>query len=438
MRADQERKAREIADILRTKVEAAEEAPEAPAKKKYRPRRGSIVKPLAAAFVLAIVIGIGLLHVVPLRGFAHKIERTMSGWLHDDVSIGSLKFTLVPTPHLKVENLSVGKQLDAKATTGRIYVELGTLFGERPSIQSIELDNVNVSQEAARRIPGWGATEGKTGAITSIKLRGVKIDVRPAIEPFEANMTFTKEGALDRALLSGPGGWALTMKPGERGMDVDFSARGWTPPMGVPLQFGTISAKGTLDRAGLTLPEVEAVVYDGKVTGSARATWASNVRFDAELAVSRMAVEPFMQSFTRNIAITGKLDGTFNIVAEAPTAEALFSAPAAKGRFKVSEGSISNVDLVAVMQSDAAGQRAGVTKFNEVTGEYGAANHSSSFRQVSLQGGVLRGNGSFDVGSNGALSGRAALEIRSQVAQDRGAFSVSGTVSRPIIKRGGG
>jgi hypothetical protein len=56
---------------------------------------------------------------------------------------------------------------------------------------------------------------------------------------------------------------------------------------------------------------------------------------------------------------------------------------------------------------------------------------------VTLQGGVLRGNGVLDIGANSSLSGRLALEIRSQVAQDRGAFSVSGTVSRPIVRRGG-
>jgi hypothetical protein len=125
------------------------------------------------------------------------------------------------------------------------------------------------------------------------------------------------------------------------------------------------------------------------------------------------------------------------VVAEAPTTDALFGAPNVKGRFKLTDGSLSNVDLVAVMQSDAAGQRAGVTKFNEINGEFGASDHRSSFRQVNLQGGVLRGNGTFDVGTNGSLAGRASLEIRSQVAQDRGSFSVSGTVSRPIIKRGG-
>ena len=108
-----------------------------------------------------------------------------------------------------------------------------------------------------------------------------------------------------------------------------------------------------------------------------------------------------------------------------------------QGKFHLAEGSISNVDLVAVMQSDSAGTRAGVTKFAELSGEYGAAEQRSAFRQVSLQGGVLRGNGAFDVGANSNISGHVQLEIRSQVAQDRGAFNVSGTISRPIIRRGG-
>jgi hypothetical protein len=142
-------------------------------------------------------------------------------------------------------------------------------------------------------------------------------------------------------------------------------------------------------------------------------------------------------AFTKNIAVTGRVEGNFSFVTEGPSVEALFANPRAQGKFKVGEGSISNVDLVAVMQSDSAGSRAGVTKFNEVTGEFASVNHGASYRQVNLQGGVLRGNGQVDVGNNSSLSGRVSLEIRSQVAQDRGAFAVSGTVSRPIVRRGG-
>jgi hypothetical protein len=155
------------------------------------------------------------------------------------------------------------------------------------------------------------------------------------------------------------------------------------------------------------------------------------VRVESELALARLQADQLMGAFTKNIAITGKLDGNFNFVAEGPTLEQVFQAPNVKGKFKLVEGSVSNVDLVAVMQSDAAGQRAGVTKFNEVSGEFSAGDQRSSYRQVNLLGGVLRGNGSFDVGANGSLAGRASLEIRSQVAQDRGAFNISGTVQRP-------
>ena len=42
--------------------------------------------PLIFAFVGAIAIGIVALHMVPLRGYAAKIERTMSGWLHDEAA----------------------------------------------------------------------------------------------------------------------------------------------------------------------------------------------------------------------------------------------------------------------------------------------------------------------------------------------------------------
>ena len=71
------------------------------------------------------------------------------------------------------------------------------------------------------------------------------------------------------------------------------------------------------------------------------------------------------------------------------------------------------------------------------TREVTSGDNRASFRNLVLQGGVLRGNGAMDIGQNSALTGRLLLEIRSQVAQDRGAFNVSGTVSRPIIKRGG-
>ena len=123
-----------------------------------------------------------------------------------------------------MENVAVGKLLDAKAASGRIYLDLATLFSERVSINSIELDNVTLS--ATRRcgaFPRGAAIEGKSGvgAIASIKPRGVKLDVKPDLEPFDANLSFAKTARCSGRTSSSTTGWNLTLKPAEKGMDFD-------------------------------------------------------------------------------------------------------------------------------------------------------------------------------------------------------------------------
>jgi uncharacterized protein involved in outer membrane biogenesis len=220
-------------------------------------------------------------------------------------------------------------------------------------------------------------------------------------------------------------------------MDLDFSARNWTLPVGAAIPVGEVRLKGTWSGNEIVVPEFEADAMEGKVNGTLRVSWSPGVKLESELSVTKVSAKDLVGAFTKDISVSGKLDGNFSLVTEGPSVEQLFAAPRVQGKFRLAEGSISNVDLVAVMQSDTAGQRAGVTKFAELSGELGSQEHRTSFRSLNLQGGVLRGNGNVDVGTNSALSGRLALEIRSQVAQDRGAFNVSGTIARPVIRRGG-
>jgi uncharacterized protein involved in outer membrane biogenesis len=402
-------------------------------------RRKGLAKTIFFSLIAGLVIAVGLLHVVPLRSISVKIEQSLSAWLHDDVSIASLTFRLVPTPHLRVENVAVGKLLDAKAASGQIYLDLATLFSEHVSINSIELDNVTLSNEAVHRIPKWGATQGKSsvGAIDSIRLRAVKLELKPDIGVFDANLQFGRNGELKTARVTG-GNWNATFKPAEGGaVDVEFNARHWVPPMGFQADISDAQLKGTISGSQLVVPEFEASALEGKVNGTLKVDWSSDVKLESDLSLAKVDVSQVVGAFTKDISVTGKLDGNFSIAAEGPTVDTLFQAPRAQGRFRIADGSVSNIDLVAVMQSDAAGQRAGVTKFIELTGEYAGLEHRASYKQFALQSGVLRGNGALEIGTNSGLAGHLALEIRSQVAQDRGSFSVSGTVGRPIVKRGG-
>jgi hypothetical protein len=198
-----------------------------------------------------------------------------------------------------------------------------------------------------------------------------------------------------------------------------------------------LSFKGTWSGSEIVVPEFDMGALDGKITGNARVSWGPSISFESQLELARISARELVDAFTKDIAVNGRMDGNFTVVANAPDLVTLFKSPRASGRFRIGEGSISNVDLVAVMQSETAGQRAGVTKFAELTGEYGKNESRASFQKVNLQGGVLRGLGSVDIAAESKINGKLALEIRSQVAQDRGAFNISGTVSRPIVRRGG-
>ncbi|HEX5129854.1 MAG TPA: AsmA-like C-terminal region-containing protein, partial [Usitatibacter sp.] len=443
MRQEQARRAQEIAAVLRTKVEPDSVAPEeggAPARKRTYRRKGNLVRNVAFALVGGLVLAVVAVHVIPMRGLTVKVEKALSSWLNDDVTIAATTFRLIPSPHLNIQNLGVGKALEAKAITGRIYVDLGSLLSDKVSISSVELDNVTIGSEAVAKIlPVWSQANGKaeTG-INSIRLSGVNIDVRPAVEPFSAVLIFNRDGTFKSANLNAGASWSLGVRPAaEKGMDLDFNARNWKLPLGAPIPINDVRLKGTLAGNEIVVPEFEASAMQGKVNGTLKVSWAQGIKVESDLSVEKMSAGDLIKSFTKDIAVTGRFDGNFVFTTEGPNVEGLFSNPRVQGKFRLGEGSISNVDLVAVMQSDSAGTRAGVTKFNEVTGEFASVNRGASYRQVNLQGGVLRGNGQVDVGNNSSLSGRVNLEIRSQVAQDRGGFTVSGTVSRPIVRRGG-
>ena len=173
------------------------------------------------------------------------------------------------------------------------------------------------------------------------------------------------------------------------------------------------------------------------MNGTLQVSWGPAVKLVSDLSLARVRADQLVGAFTRDIAVTGKVEGNFTVSAEAATLAALLAAPRVQGKFRLADGSISNADLVAAMQSADAAGRAGVTKFAELTGEFGAGDGRTSYRNLNLQGGVLRGGGAIDIAHNGALSGRLSVEIRSNVAQDRGGFSVTGTVAKPILRRGG-
>ncbi len=424
-----------------------------------------------------VLAAIGL-HVIPLNAMNTRLEKALAGWLHDDVNIGSLHVGFLPRPHLKIDQLSVGKLLDAKADQGKLYLEFTSLFKENFIIDKMDLQGVTVSQEALQRASSWVKTEGrgKGIAISEINLSNVKLVTKGmTIEPFDGVLILEPDGSIRSGTANSKDGkWTLKINPKPPGTEpvaivpapvvptpakgaavpapvpvpvpvvalgpqweVDFSARNIILPAGAPIPITSLDAKGTLAGQELNLTEIQGSLLEGTATGKLRAEWKQTPTFTSNFSLQRVKLDKLTAIFTRDVALSGRLEGDFTASATSASVGDFLAKPNIQGTYTVREGALGNIDLVQAMRTQDAGPRGGQTKFAELGGQLRVSDGVTKFEKMRLAGGVVFASGAISVNSAGALSGTVGSELRSTVAQDRAQFAVSGTVARPVFKRGG-
>ena len=405
-----------------------------------------------------VVAAVGLVQVIPLGAVNLRLAKSLAEWLHDDVSSGSLKVALLPRPHVRIENLSLGKGFDAKAVSGRLYMDMATLFGDNFVIDTLELTEINIAADALPRAVKWAEAEGRGKGIEigKIVLRSVKVEVPGvSLDPFDAELKLDKAGKIIQVSARAKDGkWNIDVVPnkavaGDAASSttataaiavndpwaVDFSARGMNLPLGSPVPISNLSAKGTMFEGGMVFPQVDVKLFEGTGSGNLKISWKQGFSFNGELGVEKLKVDQITQVFTRDISLSGKLEGRFTASGEAATVGALLDKPTIQGNFDVKEGAVGNVDLVQVMRSP--GSVGGQSKFSDLSGQLRVSEGIIRYEKMKFVGGVLLANGTVNVVlANSTLSGSVNSEIRSSVAQDRAAFSVGGKVSRPALRRG--
>jgi hypothetical protein len=403
---------------------------------------------IAIGVVALIAAGLIGLHVVPLGAANARLEKALSTWMHDDVSSSGLHVSLFPKPHVTIDQLSFGKLLDAKAMRGKIYMDIMAIFGDKFVIDSLELNEITISAEALPRAIKWASAEnrGTDIEIAKIILKNVKIEVRGiAIDNFDGEILFNRKGEITSAKArTRDGKWALDVTPdksvavveGQKSpWIVDFSARGWSPPIGFDVPFASLTAKGIWLGDEIAFSGIEAKLLEGAGKGNLKINMSKGINVQSEFTLERVKADELLGVFTRDISLTGRTEASFTLNANASTVGGLLDNPSINGNFAIKEGTISNADLVQAMRNP--GSVGGQTKFAELNGKVRISDGMVRYESLRLAGGVLFANGNIGVNyKSSTVSGNVNAEIRSNVAQDRAVFSLSGTVARPALKRG--
>ena len=457
VRTREEAEAREQAEEAQARAEAAERATAAartmsaeqakakgkaaaPPKAGKKPAKWGRI--LGAYLAGLVVIAVVLVQVAPLSFYIPQVEKLASDRLREPVTISSMHVSLLPRPHLVLDAVAVGRLQDLKIGTVRVTPELMSLFGGAGVLKTVELESLNLDQDALSMASQWG-TPGRDGAsqklrVDQLKLKDARLLLKGITLPaFGGVLELGRDGALRKASLRSADD-KLSMEFTRTGPEfgLDLTAWNWQPPTGPAVVFTELHLKGVTKPGGLLINAVSGRLYDGTVSGSARFGWDDGWRLDGHLDAAKVDLNPLVKALAPDMSAKGKLDAEVDYLMRGRTWEGLWREPRVKAVFKVRDGEVYNMDLMRALQAPPGEPvRGGQTRFDELSGTLTLSQGVYRFRQLNLSSGLLRAGGYGAISPNGEWSGQLDVEVKSKSITVAARLGLSGKAADLTLER---
>jgi hypothetical protein len=448
-RKEAETEEQERAEIgARARALAESRATENAATLHTRVNTGKARKPLKAgrtaliSLLLLVLVPLALLHVVSLNVLAPSIARLATDRIHEPVTISAVHASLWPSPHFRLDGVTIGNSQDVKIASVRVTPLLTHLFDETKVLKSVEIESLVINQDALLRMPGWIASDGgmEKVQVSQINLRNTKLELRGTQLPLiNADVILTSDSKLKQARISSMDNAVdILVTPTGETFAVKIAAKNWQPPLVPRLKFDELNASATATQEGMTISGIEGALYGGTIRGTATIKWHERWYAKGNFTVAGVALADATPAFSSNISLNGKLDAKATYALEANSLDRLFDTPHIKASFNCTYGAIGNIDLSAATIGRKPEEiKGGQTKFTKLTGNMALADNRYQFRQINLESDKLKANGETDIASSQDLTGRVNVEINLKSATFRSHLSLSGDLRQPLMRRAG-
>jgi hypothetical protein len=382
-------------------------------------------RPVAMILFLALVLGIGALHVVPLP--MDKYERAASEALGRPVKIGVGRLALFTGARLELENVSVGGTV--KIASVHAYPELGSLMDENKAFRRIVLKGLEVPQAALGEVVGAKLRPGnfKVGRIFASEL---KLTGPVPLPTLEADVRIGGDGGVRSVTLSGPESLNAVLTPAARGqVEFDVTAASITLPFAPDISLATFAMKGVANRQGMNIASWGGSVLDGVVSGSAQLRWNGPWQLEGSMTARNINAA----SFAPALLSEGKAEGIGRFYMSAADPAKMQNTARIEGSFAVGKGALGTFDLSRVLQTSGK-QYGGRTLFTELSGHGVYDRGAVALRNVNISAGALSAGASADIAPSGALVGRVVADIRTTAQPLRATLTLGGTLKEPQVR----
>ena len=440
-KADQLRLAKQRNEARIEERSAGYSAPTVLVKKSKKPVhwvRGTVV-----TLLLLLALPLLVIFSLPLTFYAPQLEKILSDGIGEPVTIGTMRASLLPVPHLKLGQVAIGRLQDIHMETVQLVPEWRTLTEEKMKLKALDVDSVRLDQEVLPRLPHWLKSLAKVQRfqVNDLHFRNVQLTLKE-IEPFkfDADIRLSESGEFQRAVLTGTDGKldADVLAQGEN-YQVTISGKNWQPPIGPRFTWDEIHVKGIATATGMQIDEVMGTLYGGSVAGNAKLSWQDQWRLAGEFNAKNLQLEMMMPLFTHDIAASGALRATGSYAMQNASPAHLFDTPTITANFNLTEGAVGGIDLVRAIQfPEKSGLRGGQTQFSDLTGSLQLSDKRYQFAKLKLIRGMLNAYGVANISPAKELTGRLNAQLGSKGSVEKAAIKLSGSASDPILLPLGG
>lgn len=392
-------------------------------------------------FIILVVFlaVIGLPFLIPLNTYIPEIEKQAGEKLHEPVKVGSLRFSLVPLPHVMLHGITIGAQQEIKIDSIKVSPNLGSLFSPVKVLRDIELDTVFIRMDMLGRMPVWFKSDGspQTVRIEKIGLNHVTLESPSMTLPlFSVAVNMNTDGDLKNVLLaSDDGKLKLDAMPGSgNDFELKLSAQQWRIPVGPAFQFDALNIAGAVDSEALRLRAIDGKLYGGTLKGAAELNWKLGWKLSGDLKGQRVALESLLPLFNSKARVRGQIDAKARFAMKARNASRLADNSNIEGDFSINNGVLHGFDLARAAQPIKTKEvRGGQTEFEEFSGVFNIAGKDIRLSKLNISSGVLNANGNVEISPSKQLGGKVYVEVKQGVSLVSVPLKVSGTLQDPVM-----
>lgn len=401
------------------------------------------LKRILIALGLLLIVAAAVPFFVTLDNYIPRIEKEASDKLKEPVKIASIKFGMLPLPHITVDGITVGKTEDLKLGKVTATPDLFSLFAATKVIKSIELKSLVLTQKALDKIPVWSKADGaKTpdqpplARIESIRLDDalLKFD-KSSFGPFDARVTLDGKGEPVEALITTQDGkLKVSVKPDKSNYLVDVAAKSWKSPVGPAIEFDELIIKGVATLNNADFSQISAKLYGGTVSGKGTAAWQKGLQVKGNFDIRQVELKSLVPLVSPGTNMSGRLNAKPVFSAAAADAGKILNALHLETPFDVQNGVLHGVDIAkaatSLIKKDSGG---GETRFDQLSGHLVRDRAAHQFTQLKISSGALAADGNVNISPKQELSGRVNAQVKALGTSTGIPLNVAGTVHSPLL-----